>query len=117
MTVNVDLRWHRNGFRLYWRWISKRGPGRPRLSAELQELIHRFAAEKAWGARKIQAELEKLLFKVGLASVSRYLSKGRPPSRQKPQSWRTFLWNHREGIAAMDLFTVSMADDIFGDET
>ena len=100
------IRWHRKGFRLYWRWISKRGPGRPRLSAELQELIHRFAVENAWGARKIQAELEKLGFKVGLATVSRYLSK-RLPIRPKPQSWRTFLRNHREGIVAMDFFTVS----------
>ena len=56
--------------RVYWRWISKRGPGRPRLPAEVQELIHRFAVENAWGARKIQAELEKLGFKVSLATVS-----------------------------------------------
>jgi putative transposase len=100
------IRWHRKGFRLYWRWISKRGPGRPQLSAELQELIQRFAVENAWGARKIQAELEKLGFKVSLATVSRYLPK-RLPIRQKPQSWRTFLRNHRDGIAAMDFFTVS----------
>jgi transposase InsO family protein len=100
------IRWHRKGFRLYWRWISKRGPGRPQLSAELQELIQRFAVENAWGARKIQAELEKLGIKVSLATVSRYLPK-RLPIRQKPQSWRTFLRNHRDGIAAMDFFTVS----------
>ena len=94
------VRWHRKGFRLYWRWISKRGPGRPRISAEVQELIPRFAAENAWGARKIHAELEKLGFTVGLATVSRYLAK-RPPVRQKPQSWRTVLRNHRDGIVAM----------------
>ena len=63
--------WHRKGFRLDWRSISKRGPGRPRISAEVQELIPRFAAENAWGARKIHAELEKLGFTVGLATVSR----------------------------------------------
>jgi putative transposase len=99
------VRWHRHGFRFYWRWLSKRGPGRPRLSAELQELIRRSAAENAWGARRIHAELE-LGFTVGLATVSRYLPK-RLPVRQKPQSWRTFLRNHRDGIAAMDFFTVS----------
>jgi len=100
------VRWHRNGFQLYWRWISKRGPGRPRISAEVQELIRRLASENWWGARKIQAELEKLGFRVSLATVSRYLPKGFTV-RQKPQSWRTFLRNHREGIAAMDFFAVS----------
>jgi len=99
------VRWHHKGFRFYWRWISKRGPGRPRISAEVQELIRRFAAENGWGARKIQAELEKLGFSVSLATVSRYLPKGFPV-RQKPQNWRTFLRNHRDGIAAMDFFAV-----------
>jgi len=100
------IRWHRKGFQLHWRWISKRGPGRPRVSAEVQELIRRFAAENAWGARKIHAELEKLGVTVSLATVSRYLPK-RLPVPQKPQTWRTFLRNHRDGIAAMDFFTVS----------
>ena len=81
-------------------------PGRPRIAAEVQELIPRFAAENAWGARKIHTELEKLGFTVGLATVSRSLAK-RPPVRQKPQSWRTFLRNHRDGIVAMDFFAVS----------
>ena len=107
MIVKPDtvVRWHREGFRIYWRWISKRGPGRPRLPAEVQELIHRFAVENAWGARKIQAELEKLGFAVSLATVSRYLPKRLPGGPQR-QSWRTFLGNHRDGIAAMDFFTV-----------
>ena len=100
------VRWHRKGFRLYWRWISKRGPGRPPISLEVQELIRRLAAENAWGTRKIHAELEKLGFTVSLATVSRYLPK-RLPARQKSQSWRTFLRNHRDGIAAMAFFTVS----------
>ncbi len=54
------VRWHRNGFRLYWRAISQRGPGRPRISQEVQALIRRFALENGWGARKVHAELEKL---------------------------------------------------------
>jgi hypothetical protein len=69
------VRWHRKGFRLYWRWISKRGPGRPPISEELQTLIRRMASENNWRARKIQAELKKLGFIVGLATVSRYLPK------------------------------------------
>jgi putative transposase len=83
------IRWHRKGFRLYWRSISKRGPGRPPISEELQTLIRRLAGENGWRARKIQAELEKLGFTVGLATVSRYLPKKAPDSG-KQQRWMTF---------------------------
>jgi len=99
------VRWHRKGFRLYWRWISKRGPGRPPISGEVQALIHRMAIENAWGARKIQAELEKLGFSVGLATISRYLPK-RAPDCGKQQRWMTFLRNHKDDITAMDFFVV-----------
>ena len=67
------VRWHRAGFRLYWRSISQRGSGRPPVSAELRGLIRRFATENGWGARKVHAELEKLGFTISLATVSRYL--------------------------------------------
>ncbi len=53
------VRWHRKGFRLYWRSISKRGPGRPPTPAEVQALIRRFANENGWRARKVRAELAK----------------------------------------------------------
>ena len=99
------IRWHRRGFRLYWRSISKRGPGRPPIPAELQTLIRRLASENNWRARKIHAELKKLGFTVGLATVSRYLPK-RAPDPGKQQRWVTFLRNHKDGIAAMDLLVV-----------
>ncbi|MBW2241247.1 MAG: transposase [Deltaproteobacteria bacterium] len=99
------VRWHRKGFRLYWRSISKRGPGRPRISLELQALIRRFATENDWRARKIQAELEKLGFTVSLATVSRYLPKRAPNERQQ-QRRVTFLRNHRDVITAMDFLVV-----------
>ena len=99
------VRWHHKGFRLYWRWISKRGPGRPRISKQVQALIRRFALENAWGARKIHAELEKLGLSVSLATVSRYLPR-RPPDQGQRQRWMTFLRNHKDGIAAMDFFVV-----------
>ena len=54
------VRWHRKGFRLYWRAISRRGPGRPRILQEARELIHRLALENGWRARQIQGELSKL---------------------------------------------------------
>ena len=99
------IRWHRKGFRLYWRSISKRGPGRPSISEELQALIRRLANENNWRARKIQAELKKLGFTIGLATVSRYLPK-RAPDPDKQQRWMTFLRNHKHGITAMDFFVV-----------
>jgi transposase InsO family protein len=99
------IRWHRKGFRLYWRAISKRGPGRPPISQELQALILRLASENNWRARKIHAELKKLGFTVGLATVSRYLP-NRAPDLGKQQRWMTFLRNHKDGITAMDFFVV-----------
>ncbi len=99
------VRWHRKGFRLYWRAISKRGPGRPPIPEELQMLIRRLARENGWRARKIQAELKKLGFTIGLATVSRYLPK-RAPDPDKQQRWMTFLRNHKHGITAMDFFVV-----------
>ncbi len=102
------VRWHRRGFRLYWRSISKRGPGRPPISVELQALIRRFASENGWRARKIQAELEKLGFSVSLATVSRYLPKSRPDLDRR-QRWATFLQNHRDALTAMDFLVVPTA--------
>ena len=97
--------WHRKGFRLYWRSISKRGPGRSPISTELRDLIRRLARENSWRARRIQAELEKLGFNVSLATVSRYLPK-RLPRGDQHQRWMTFLQNHRDIIAAMDFVVV-----------
>ena len=102
------VRWHRKGFRLYWRAISERGLGRPPIPTELQALIRRFANENGWRARKVQAELEKLGFSVSLATVSRYLPK-RDPDRDQQQRWKTFLRNHKHGIAAMDFLAVPPA--------
>ena len=100
------VRWHRKGFRLYWRAISKRGPaGRPPISEEVQALIRRLASENGWRARKIQAELEKLGVTVSLATVSRYLPRRIPEDDQR-QRWITFLRNHKDVIAGMDFFVV-----------
>ena len=99
------VRWHRKGFRLYWRTLSKCGPGRPPISEEMQALIRRLANENGWRARKIQAELEKLGFAVSLATVSRYLPRREPDDSQR-QRWITFLRNHKDVIAGMDFFVV-----------
>ena len=86
------VQWHRRGFRLHWRNISKRGPGRPPISEEVQGLIHRSARKNGWGARKIHTELRMLGFTVSLATVSRYLPKhdldGATPGRTSPHLCR-----------------------------
>jgi transposase InsO family protein len=99
------IRWHRQRFRRYWRSISTPGPGRPPISKEIQELIVRMTTENSWRARKIQAELMKLGFRVSLATVSRYVPKTKPDPTQH-QRWMTFLRNHKDLIAGMDFFVV-----------
>ena len=98
------VRWHRAGFRRYWRWKSHRRGGRPQIDPELRELIRRMSVENPlWGAPRIHGELLKLGVEVAQSSVAKYmLKRGRPPG----QEWRTFLHNHAPEIAAMDLFVV-----------
>jgi transposase InsO family protein len=98
------VRWHRAGFRCYWRWKSRRLGGRPQIEAELRVLIRRMSVENPlWGAPRIHGELLKLGFEIAQSSVAKYmLKRRRPPS----QGWRTFLRNHAPDVAAMDLFVV-----------
>jgi hypothetical protein len=98
------LRWHRAGFRTYWRWKSRGRAGRPRIERELRDLVRRMNTENPlWGAPRIHGELLKLGFEVAESTVSKYMIRRRgPPS----QSWRTFLRNHAEAIAAIDLCVV-----------
>jgi hypothetical protein len=99
------VRWHRQGFRHYWRSISAPGPGRPPISEETKILIIRMATENCWRARKIQAERSKLGIPVSFATISRYLpKKKRDPTQQ--QRWMTFLRNHKDVITGMDFFVV-----------
>jgi hypothetical protein len=98
------IRWHRRGFRAYWRWRSRRVGGRPRIDAELRALIRRMNRENPlWGAPRIHGELLMLGIDVAESTVSRYMVRRRhPPS----QGWKTFLRNHAAGIASLDLFVV-----------
>ena len=55
------VRWHRAGFRRYWRWKSRSLGGRPKIDADLRALIRRMSAENSlWGAPRIHGELLKL---------------------------------------------------------
>ena len=98
------IRWHRAGFRCYWRWKSRARGGRPAIEAELRTLIRKMSIENPlWGAPRIHGELLKLGFEVAQSTVAKYMVKrSGPPS----QGWRTFLRNHAPEIAAMDLFVV-----------
>ena len=98
------VRWHRAGFRCYWRWKSRSRPGRPAVPAEIRQLIRQMSvANPLWGAPRIHGELLKLGIDIGQTSVAKYMVRRRePPS----QGWKTFLRNHADGIAAMDLFVV-----------
>ena len=100
--------WNRAGFRRYWTRISStRYPGRPRLAAEIRGLIQ-VMAQDGWGAPRIHAELTKLGFFVSEMTVSRYMPR-RPAEPDQVKRWVAFLRNHKEDIAAMDLFTVPTA--------
>jgi transposase InsO family protein len=98
------VRWHRAGFRGYWRWKSRPRGGRPQIEADLRALIRQMSVENPlWGAPRIHGELLKLGFDVAQSSVAKYMVKRRgPPS----QGWRTFLRNHAPDMAAMDLFVI-----------
>jgi putative transposase len=97
--------WHRRGFKLYWTKLSQRRVGgRPAVSLEVRALIKKMAtANPLWGAPRIHGELLKLGINISERSVSRLIPRRRqPPS----QTWRTFLANHLDEIASVDLFTV-----------
>jgi putative transposase len=102
------VRWHRSGFALYWRLISRtrRLLGRRRISKEIRDLIFRMVTENpTWGAPRIHGELLMLGFDISERTISRWMR--RAPRDPKPaKRWLAFLHNHREAIAAMDFFTV-----------
>jgi len=98
------LRWHRGGFRLYWRWKARSPGGRPKISRETHQLIREMSlANPLWGAPRIHGELLKLGIEVGETTVAKYMVKGERPSSQ---TWKTFLRNHAAGIGAMDFLVV-----------
>jgi transposase InsO family protein len=110
MNVQPDtlLRWHRKGFRLFWRWKSK-ATGRPRLPRDLRDLIGKLAAENPiWGEERIANELKlKLGIHVSPRTVRKYLNSGGPRREPDPkQRWLTFVRNHAKWIVASDFFVV-----------
>jgi putative transposase len=99
------VQWHRQGFRLYWRWRSR--SGRPLVDREVRDLIRQMnRANPLWGAPRIHGELLKLGIKVSQATVAKYIVQrvGTPSP-----TWRSFLRNEAIGIAAIDMFVAASA--------
>jgi transposase InsO family protein len=103
------LRWHRLGFRIFWRW--KVMPGRPPLPPNLRELIRAMARDNpSWGEERIASELSvKLGIRVSARTVRKYMprSTGRPGRTVDPERWGSFVRNHARAILACD-FLVSV---------
>ena len=102
------VRWHRAGFKLYWKWISRAHAraGRKPTPKALRELIFRMVVENnTWGAPRIHGELKMLGYEISERGVLRWMRKA-PRNAEPARRWAAFLSNHREAIAAMDFFTV-----------
>lgn len=99
--------WHRQGFKLYWRWKSRGKPGRPSMQVEIRKLIRRMSHENPlWGTPRIQSELALMGYIVAQSTVDKYrIHPRKPPS----PTWRAFLDNHMRDIVAIDFFTVPTA--------
>ncbi len=98
------LRWHRAGFKAFRRWKSRNRAGRPNIDRGLRDLIRRMSRENPlWGASRIHGELLMLGFEVAQSTVSKYMAR---PSRPPSQTWKTFLQNHAETIAAIDMCVI-----------
>ena len=102
--------WHRNAFRLFWRWRSQ-PVGRPRVTVEVRNLIRRLAAENpTWGEQRIADELLlKLQIRLAPRTVAKYTKQLPRPHGSRVQRWSTLLNNHDNAIVACDFFTVVTA--------
>ena len=98
------VKWHRQGFKLYWRFKSRKKPGRPKISCEIRKLIRQMSQDNlTWGVPRIKSELGLLGYEVAESTVAKYMCRQKkPPS----QTWKTFLLNHATEIAAIDFFTM-----------
>jgi hypothetical protein len=106
VTPETVVRWHRQGWRLLWRWKSRSRGGRPHLSPEIQELIRTMSRDnRLRGSERMRGELLNLGIVVSNRSIRRYHWHGQ--RRPSSQTWRTFLQDHARHLWAADLFTVS----------
>ena len=101
------IAWHRQGFRLFWTWKSRRRKGQPKTTTEIRALIRTMSqANPLWGAPRLHGELQKIGIAVAQSTVAKYMQRNRrPPS----QTWRTFLTNHGRQFMAADFLVVPTA--------
>jgi transposase InsO family protein len=101
----IVIRWHKEGFRLYWRWKSRSEAGRPKIPRAQINLIKQMGNDKPlWGAPRIHGEMLKLGFDIPEATIQRYMP--RRPQKTSRQRWKTFLKNHSAEIISLDFFVV-----------
>jgi len=103
------LHWHRQGFRLFWRYKSKARTPQPRVPAEVIALIQTMARDnRMWGTKRIRDELQKLGYRLSKRTVAKYIRQARPtpPLRQSDQTWGSFLKNHAHDMWACDFLQV-----------
>jgi putative transposase len=101
------LRWHRQGFKLYWRYTSRAASAKPKISAETVALIKEMATRnRLWGAERIRGELLKLGLRVCKRTIQKYMRHVRS-TRPRGQNWSTFLRTHAEQIWACDFLPVT----------
>jgi putative transposase len=99
------LKWQRQGFKLYWRLKSKAPVGRPKIDQEIRQLINRMSLENPlWATPRIESELRLLGFDLAESTVAKYRVKSRT---SRSQTWKTFLANHAQQIAAVDFFVMT----------
>jgi transposase InsO family protein len=107
MIVKPDtlLGWHRQGFRLFWRYKSKAKMPQPRVPADVIALLHGMARDnRLWGTKRIRDELRKLGHLLTKRTVAKYIRQVRAtlPTRRPSQTWGSLLKNHASGIWACD---------------
>ncbi len=101
------VRWHRQGFRLFWKRKSRHG-GRSPIRKEIRDMVRKMAkANPLWGAPRIHGELLKLGIEISERTVSNLM----PPKAPKPPSqfWRAFLKNHMHNTCSMDFYVIPTA--------
>lgn len=100
------LRWHREGFRLFWKYKSRPKSTQPKIALETIMLIQQVGQQNPlWGAERIRGELLKLGIKVAKLTIQRYLQRTKSPAESN-QKWSTFLHNHANDIWACDFLPV-----------
>ena len=112
VTPSTLLRWHRELVRRKWTFRRRSVSGRPPISAEVRELILRFARENPrWGCVRIEGELAKLGVEVSASKIRSLLRASGlgPAPRPGGPTWGQFLRAQAQGILAVDFFTVETA--------